>query len=238
MEPLKESNTRIRYLTVAEESALREAASKRYPYLADIICAACSTGLRRDELFSLKKVDVDLRLNLVHVLDGKGGKARTVPLDPSGEARRILESRILNPTSEYIFPSPQTDDKMTGVDRSLLTICRETGIEPVTLHVLRHTFGTRLVAAGVDMRTVQQLMGHGKIQTTMRYVHLVDANTHTAVAKLSQYAEDVSKPDDRPNAASDFQLQIIEQMNTLAGNVAVLAQRIGRLIERNGSESQ
>src|SRR5262245_57840710 len=80
---LKTDNRRLRYLSTEEEERLLAAAAARI-YLEDLIVVALATGLRKDELFSLRREDVDLRLNLLNVLDGKGGKARSIPLDPAG----------------------------------------------------------------------------------------------------------------------------------------------------------
>jgi len=193
IETLREDNARIRYLTLAEESALRGAAAEAWPYLADLIAVGCATGLRRAELFALRKADIDLTLNLVHVLDGKGGKARTVPLDPAGEARQILAGLIAESRSDWIFTSPHSGGKFTRADKSLAKASKLAEVEGVTLHVLRHTFCTRLAAAGVDVRTIKELAGHADISTTMRYMHLVESNTHAAIRKLTTFREDYHK---------------------------------------------
>lgn len=185
IETLREDNQRIRYLTVGEEKALREAAANTWPYLDDIICVLCATGLRKEELFSLKKNDVDLSLSLIHVLDGKGGKHRTVPLDPRGEASSILARLLQESRSEYVFTSPHGGGKFTRVDKSLAKACELAAITGVTLHTFRHTFCTRLASAGVDVRTIMELAGHEDISTTLKYTHVVKASTHDAVRRLT-----------------------------------------------------
>jgi site-specific recombinase XerD len=79
--------------------------------------------------------------------------------------------------------------KLTRVDRSLAAATSAGKIEDVTLHTMRHTFCTRLAAAGVDVRTIQELAGHEEIETTMKYVHLVERNLHLAVRLLTAYQE-------------------------------------------------
>lgn len=184
---LKEDNQRLRYLSTDEEKRLLAAA--RWPHLADLIVVGLATGLRRDELFSLRKEDVDLVLNLVTVTDGKGGKLRTVPLDPGGAAAKVLTRLKKFSRSEWVFTSPHSGRKLTRVDKSLASACVAAEVEPITLHVLRHTFCTRLAAAGVDVRTIKELAGHADIQTTMRYLHLVESNKHAAIRKLNDYRE-------------------------------------------------
>lgn len=178
---------RIRYLSAEEETALLDAARRR-PYLRDIIIIALATGLRRNELFSLRKSDVDFSLNVLSVV-GKGNKLRTIPLDPTSPAYAVLSRLTRSGDTEWVFTSPYSTGKMGFVDISLKTATTAAGLDDVTLHTLRHTFGTRLVAAGVDLRTVQELMGHSRIETTMRYVHLVDRNKHEAIRKLSGFRE-------------------------------------------------
>lgn len=186
---LKGENRRLRYLSTDEEKALLAAAAAT-PYLEDVIVVGLATGLRRDELFSLRAEDVDLRLNLLTVLDGKGGKTRSVPLDPESEAYRILEQLARRRRGAYLLTTPRSKGKKTrGVDDSLSTAAAAANLEGVTLHTLRHTFCTRLAAAGVDVRTIQELAGHADIQTTMRYVHLVESNKHAAIRRLRDFSE-------------------------------------------------
>ena len=90
---LKEGNEQIRYLTLEDYRKLVEVARDTHPTLHDLIVIGMATGLRRFELFNLEKRHVDLNLKLVNVLDGKGGKARSVPIDPKDEAYPILERR-------------------------------------------------------------------------------------------------------------------------------------------------
>jgi len=65
-----------------------------------------------------------------------------------------------------------------------LDACQRAGIPPCGPHTLRHTFASRLVMAGVDLRTVQELLGHKDIKQTMRYAHLSPHHTRTAMETL------------------------------------------------------
>ena len=69
--------------------------------------------------------------------------------------------------------------------------CRRAELTDVTFHDLRHTFASRLVMAGVDLPTVQALMGHKTIAMTMRYTHLAPGHKRTAIAVLDQRGEKV-----------------------------------------------
>lgn len=186
IEKLPDPSGRIRYLTTEEEERLLAAAAA-WPYLQDILVVGLATGLRRNELFSLKADDVDLNLNLVNVL-GKGDKFRTVPLDPASKAYAAL-ARLKRAANPWIFTTPRSKGKIAWLDKSLRSACKAAEVEGVTLHTLRHTFCTRLAASGVDVRTIQELAGHSRIETTMKYIHLVERNKHAAVRRLTEYQQ-------------------------------------------------
>ena len=74
---------------------------------------------------------------------------------------------------------------------TFMRVVRKAGIEDFTFHDLRHCFASRLVMAGVDLPTVQALMGHKNITMTMRYTHLSADHKQRAVAMLEHFAEKV-----------------------------------------------
>ena len=75
--------------------------------------------------------------------------------------------------------------KKNEVKHPLWRACRRAGLRQVGWHVLRHTFASHLVMAGVDLRTVQELLGHRDPKMVMRYAHLSPAHKAAAVAKLT-----------------------------------------------------
>jgi Phage integrase family len=79
--------------------------------------------------------------------------------------------------SFYVFPVYPPDEWFPSV-------CMQAQIADFTWHCLRHTFGSRLVMPGVDLRTVQELMGHKSIVTTMRYAHLAPTHLSEAIGRL------------------------------------------------------
>jgi len=81
--------------------------------------------------------------------------------------------------SPYVFP-------VEPPDKLFPEICSQAGVPDFTWHCLRHTFASRLVMRGVDLRTVQDLMGHKSIVTTMRYAHLAPQHQADAVERLVQ----------------------------------------------------
>jgi integrase len=87
----------------------------------------------------------------------------------------------------YVFPSRLDSKKhLTTVQKLHEKACREANLE-FRLYDLRHTFGSRAAMAGVDLPTLKELMGHGSITITMRYVHPTPAHKMQAVQKLQQF---------------------------------------------------
>ena len=137
-----------------------------------------STGVRRAELCRLKVSDVDSTRMILHIREGKGGCDRDVPLSPT-----LLETlreywRWMKPKT-YLFPGTvknwRSDVPIT--DKIPWHACREAakraGIEKrVTPHILRHSYATHLLEAGADLRTIQILLGHAKLEHTVLYLHL------------------------------------------------------------------
>ena len=91
--------------------------------------------------------------------------------------------------AEYVFTNPDTGTRFTDVKKSFSAACREACISDFTFHDLRHTFGTRLADAGVDVVKIKELMGHASIVTTMRYIHATDQGKRGAITVLSEYRQ-------------------------------------------------
>jgi integrase/recombinase XerD len=158
-----------------------------------------STGIRRAELCRLQVQDIDSQRHLIHIRAGKGGRDRDVPLTP-----KLLETlreywRWMKPKT-YLFPGT-VDNWRADVpisDKMPWHACREAaqraGIKKrVTPHILRHSWATHLLEAGADLRTIQVLLGHAKLEHTIVYLHLSQKHL-TAVANPIE-AITVSSPD-------------------------------------------
>jgi len=142
-----------------------------------ILMTLYSTGMRRSELTRLKIGDIDSKRMVIHILQGKGGKDRDVPLSSTllGTLREYY--RCMKPHN-YLFPSPHSCRKGLFISpRGVFELCRaaakRAGIKKkIGPHTLRHSFATHLVEAGADLRTVQLLLGHSSLNHTMIYLHL------------------------------------------------------------------
>jgi site-specific recombinase XerD len=153
------------------------------------------TGMRLMECVRLRVKDVDFAARQITVRDGKGGKDRVTML-PDALARKYPRAA----TSwgwQYVFPARAISvDPLGGarrrhhVDEKLLqrAIRRAAGeagiVKPVSPHVLRHSFATHLLQSGYDIRTVQELLGHSDVSTTMIYTHVLKMAAGTTRSPL------------------------------------------------------
>lgn len=139
--------------------------------------------MRRGEQFWLRWKDVDLDRGMLRV-KGKTGPRNVVANETAVAALRGL----LDVTGEFEFVCPEANHVEKGKRdwrRWLELAARSAGVKDFHWHDLRHTFASRLVMAGVDIRTVQDLLGHHDIKQTMRYSHLSQDHRQAAVAKMN-----------------------------------------------------
>ena len=133
-------------------------------------------GLRVSETVGLNLHDISMESAELRVF-GKGKKERVVPV-PEGVLRLIqnyLDQRAMNTTSEQAVFLNQRGGRLTA--RSVQSMVKKRALETgadmsVTPHRLRHSFATHLLAGGVDLRAIQELLGHSSLGTTERYTHL------------------------------------------------------------------
>ena len=147
----------------------------------DVIRLLLLTGCRKNEIVRLRRDEVvgsQLRLR-----DSKTGP-RTVFLN--SEARSILEGR-LKENREYLFPSPKDDGQPICDDLSLWDwVRKETGLDDVRLHDLRHTFASHAVMQGTPLPVVAKLLGHSQTTMTLRYAHTGDRETEAAAERVGE----------------------------------------------------
>lgn len=162
---------------------LRAVLSATCPEHAPELDLALNTGLTLSELYGLEWGNVNITRRILTVPRPKNGEMRHVPLNgPAIAALALLEKG-----SEGIGPVIRNADggPLTGPRYWFEPAIRSAKIHSFSWHCLRHTFASRLVMAGVDLRTVQELMGHKSIQMTVRYSHLTPKHTLAAVETLA-----------------------------------------------------
>ena len=140
-------------------------------------------GLRANEVVQLKVADIDSAQGIIRVVQSKGRKDRNVMLSPEvltllrqwWKARPRWYDIGVPPEERWLFPGIRRGKPMTT--RQLNRLFHQTadaaGIrKPVTLHTLRHSFATHLLERGTDIRVIQALLGHSKLEATARYTQV------------------------------------------------------------------
>jgi excisionase family DNA binding protein len=171
-------NIKERVLTDEEEARLLAAAA---PHLRPIILGLLNTGARRNELLTLTWDRVDLERRTVRLVRLKAGQNPVMPLNE--RAHEVLTALKAEAKSDCVFTGPN-GRRLTTIRHSFENACRRAGLKGLRLHDLRHTFATRLIRRGVDIVTVQSLLGHVSVVMTQRYTHTNEDQRRDAVARL------------------------------------------------------
>ena len=136
--------------------------------------AAYACGLRVGEVVRLRVEDIDSARMMLNVRQAKGRKDRCVPLSP-----RLLEAfrahwRAHRPAT-WLFPGTSSAGHLhpATLQRAFPRAVRRAGLSKrARMHTLRHCFATHLLEAGTDLLTIQHLLGHSSLKTTLRYTHV------------------------------------------------------------------
>ena len=158
-----------------------------------------SLGLRRNEGLHLQVPDIDSARMLVHVHRGKGAKDRFVPL-PARTLTLLREYWVTHRNPVWLFPeirsgqcgAVSSDGPMSkqSVQHAMQRVVRQLGLrKAVSIHTLRHSYATHLMEAGVNLRLIQQYLGHSSLQTTMVYLHLTTVSQEQAIAVINKLME-------------------------------------------------
>ena len=185
------------FLTVAEVTRLIDAART----LADrtMLMGLYATGMRSAELRHLQVEDIDSHSMLFHIQHGKGGRDRYVPLSRTLLGTLRVYWRWMHPTT-WLFPGTiagwRADTPITP--KVVWTACQSARTRAqiqkrVSAHVLRHSYATHLLEAGADLRTIQLLLGHVKLEHTVIYLHLSQRHLQAVANPLDTMA--ISGPD-------------------------------------------
>lgn len=152
-------------------------------------------GLRCMELRNLELKQLDFDRKLLHVVRGKGGKDRYVPL--SGHLIRGIKSYIAAAhPGKYLFENTacKTDERdfdgrysQRGLQWVVKTVAKQAGIlKDVHVHTLRHTYATHLLEDGASILTVQKLLGHANVRSTLVYLHVCTPPEQLAKSPLDK----------------------------------------------------
>ena len=175
---------RKRILELWEQEALVIASGKekKAPHLQDMVIFDLYTGLRKEELLTLKWSDVDFENKQIHVRAEIAKYNKDRYIDLAIQALTVLRS--LPKKGEYVFCDAE-GRPFKNFRRSFESAVTRAKLKDVVIHDLRRTYGSNCVMAGVSLATVQKWMGHASIITTIKhYGHLTESFRKEEVKKL------------------------------------------------------
>jgi integrase/recombinase XerD len=163
-----------------------------------LLQTAYACGLRLMEVLNLEIQDIDSARMLLHVRQGKGNKDRLVPLSP----RLLTELRDywrVHRPARWLFCTQNNAGQRPvcpgTVQRQLQRAVKKAGLrKPATMHTLRHSYATHMLEAGVDVMTLQKILGHRQLSSTARYLHLRGDHLRGLPSLLDRLALPVPHP--------------------------------------------
>ena len=185
----KESEGRSIFFTKQEVEQMYDSALTVFHRedIADATLIAAYSGARQGELLKLKRRDIDFGLNTIHIgglpdFKTKAANYRSVPIHD--RVHDVLQRRCNElATNDYVFSNDWNNkDQLLRVFRKLTRFINKE--DHYVFHCLRHSFGTWCCEAGVPIRTVMDLMGHRRIETTLRYAKTTDKARTEAIAAI------------------------------------------------------
>jgi integrase len=196
----KINNKKERVLQPDEEKDLMSRLRIKTPRTWAMAMISLYSGLRFAEVANLRWQHLNFKQKKIAVIDGKGNKSRTVPMNNT--VSNILSD--FKPSSAaphaYIFPSKKKGPKGEEFATPKLSGCyyrtiQEIGLNDgindrrykISFHTLRHTYVTRLASAGTPLHVLRDLLGHSDLTMVSRYAHLIPGQADIMVAGLDKY---------------------------------------------------
>jgi integrase len=184
---LREAEKRERVMADSEEVAILEALAAnpdRYHDLADFFTLATNTGMRACEIVGLgfDEVDFDRKEIALPAERTKEAKAKRIPLNVAALEVLVKAKSDRGPEGR-VFPVEFKYQRAAELWRE---VCKKAKVRDLHIHDLRHTFASRLLAAGVAETDISRLLGHSTLRMTARYAHSSEQSRRRAVEALSQ----------------------------------------------------
>ena len=175
----------IEHCATRKRNAPAELTGPFTDHLLPMSMLALHAGLRRGEVFNLMVSDFDFQESLVTVRGSKAksGQSRQIPMN---DTLLDVVTKWLNQTKPktLVFPSPITGERFNDINKAFKKVMDDADLD-FTFHNLRHTFGTKMAHARIDLVSIKELMGHDSLETTARYLHTNIDIKRSAVAVLS-----------------------------------------------------
>jgi integrase len=172
------------------------AARKIDPRIEVMVLLGGDAGLRRGEIVSLRQSDVDLRRRQLHVRfatwrgiedSPKGGRGRIIPMTEALVSALTANRHLRGPRVLHLDDGKPVDENV--LQDWIEQATRRAGLDAHrSLHILRHTFCSRLAMKGAPAKAIQELAGHQNLGTTLRYMHLSPAARESAIRLLDERA--------------------------------------------------
>lgn len=174
----------------------------RTPQNLAYLTTVYTCGLRLHEALHLQATDIDSDRMRIHVHRGKGAKDRYVPL-PEHTLHTLRNYWVLHRNPTWIFPrlgrsgqegnTATTPMNKSSVQGALRRVLKQLNMKKrISVHTLRHSYATHLLEAGVNIRRIQQYLGHSSLNSTMIYLHLTTQGHERAYGIIN----DMMKGDD------------------------------------------
>jgi integrase/recombinase XerD len=160
-----------------------------------LLMTAYSAALRTSELVHLRVEDLDAKQMQIRVKQGGGKGERFVPY--SSTLKRLMGPYLADHGSVWLFPGESHERPLsTWAARDICVHAARLARLPkaVTITILRHSAATHLLELGVDLRTIQKVLGHGRLATTMRYALLTHDRRRPPVQPLDLLPQPESVP--------------------------------------------
>ncbi len=150
-----------------------------------IISMLYGCGLRVSELTHVRMKDIDFDRGLLRIFQGKGKKDRMTLL-PESLKEILIKQKSLKQPNDFLFTNGRGDRLTEATIQKIVVFAAKKAdiAKNVTPHTLRHSFATHLLENGTDIRYIQELLGHAKLQTTQIYTHVANNNLKNIVSPL------------------------------------------------------
>ena len=183
----KEDNGRIEYLTSEQCASLTVSAkADQNPHVYPFVVIGLSTSMRKSEILSILKENVDLDRRRIFIPEAKAG-SRDQPITAELCAFLVEHISGLPKGTDWLFPQVSSrTGHVVDIRKAFRRAVTRAGMDPdkILRHTLRHTAITHLVQAGVDLPTVQKISGHKTMSMVARYAHANGAHIDAAMNKL------------------------------------------------------
>lgn len=207
-------NTRVRYLEELEAQKLVQAC--REP-LKSFVLVALNTELRRSEILNLKWQDINFTERFITVRETKSKKNRHIEMNQ--QTVDVLHAIFRHTPGDYAFPGDKPGSHLSEsyVIHWFGKTVKKAEIKDFHLHDLRHTFASWLVMGGIDLTTMQQLLGHQTYQMTLKYAHLSPEHRQSAVDILARKTGKLGarRIEHGTNPSQSVKVPILENLETV-----------------------